>query len=69
MALDPATYVCQEHQADLTPLVQEALEDEGPPVAYKRGPQRARPFEVTVTCPGAGDSGPHLLVCTGTRTR
>ena len=34
--LDPDTYVCPEHQADLTAQVREALEDDGPPLAYQR---------------------------------
>ena len=75
MTLDPATYTCPDHQTDLTALIKEALEDDGPPVAYPRpqlpgraGP-RPRPFEVTVTCPGTPGGGPHELVCAGTRTR
>jgi hypothetical protein len=75
MALDPATYTCQKHHADLTAQVTDALQDDGPPLAYRRLPlpgraaPRPRPFEVTVTCPGTADSGPHPLVCTGTLTR
>ena len=38
MILDPDTYVCPEHQADLTAQVQEALEDDGTPLAYRRSP-------------------------------
>jgi hypothetical protein len=75
MTLDPATYTCPDHNLDLTDLVTEALDDDGPPIAYPRprlpgraGP-RPRPFEVTVTCPGAPGSGPHELVCAGTRTQ
>ena len=73
MILDPDTYVCPEHQADLTTQVQEALEDDGPPLAYKRPPLfrrgRAgpRPFRVIVTCPGAAGSAAHQLACAGTR--
>ena len=73
MILDPDTYVCPEHQADLTAQVQEALEDDGTPLAYKRpallgrGGWRARSFRVIVTCPGAAGSAAHRLACTGTR--
>jgi hypothetical protein len=73
--LDPETYSCQKHRTDLTGQVTEALDDDVPPLAYDRLPilgrasARPRPFEVTVTCPGTGGSGPHDLVCTGTRTR
>ena len=48
--LDPDTYVCPEHQADLTAQVQEALEDDDTPLAYKRptllrrGRSGPRPF-------------------------
>lgn len=74
MTLEPTTYSCPEHKADLTVQVQEALEDRGP-VAYQGIPllgkaaARARPFEVTVTCPGTADSGPHDLICSGIRTQ
>ena len=55
MTLDPVSYVCTAHNADLTALVTEALDDKAPPLAYfslrkKAGP---RPFQVIVTCPGA----------------
>jgi hypothetical protein len=75
MTLDPAIYTCPEHHADLTALVEEALEDDELPVAYKRLPMsgrsvgNVREFEVIVTCPGTAASGPHELVCTGTWTR
>jgi hypothetical protein len=70
MSLNPERYECPEHHTDLTDLVEEALEDEGPPVAYWRlrdrqadGPQ---PFRVIVTCPSAGG---HDLAFSGSRTR
>ena len=71
MILDPDTYVCPEHQADLTTQVREALEDDGPPLAYKRpalgrGGSGPRPFRVIVTCPGAPGSAEHPLACAGT---
>jgi hypothetical protein len=73
MKLDPDDYTCPDHQTDLTSQVLDALDDDGPPVAYRRpgflggrkpGP---RPFEVRVTCPGGGQ--PHQLTCAGTWTR
>jgi hypothetical protein len=74
MALDPESYTCPDHHTDLTALVEEALEDEAGEIAYGRrllgrAAPRPRPFEVTVTCPGAAVGGPHDLVCAGTRTR
>ena len=75
MKLEPATYMCPEHQADLTGQVREALDDDASiKYAYSRrflpgtaaGPN---PFEVIVTCPGAADSEPHRLTCTGTYVR
>ena len=72
MILDPDTYVCPEHQADLTAQVQEALEDDGPPLAYwrltlpGRGGSGPRRFRVIVTCPGTAGSAEHQLACTGT---
>lgn len=60
MRLTPATFACPTHHVDLTPRVIEALEDEGPPVAYGD-----RPFRVPVTCPGDGTSAAHPLVCSG----
>jgi len=70
MILDPARYECPDHHADLTGLVEDALEDQGPPVAYRRplsGRQgtAARAFQVIITCPGGGT--PHSLTCTGTQ--
>jgi hypothetical protein len=70
MTLDPTRYECPDHHADLTSLVEEALEDQGPPVAYRRplpgwGGTADRPFQVIVSCPGAGT--PHSLTCTGTQ--
>ena len=64
MTLDPARYECPDHHTDLTGLVEEALEDQGPPVAYRR-PSADQAFQVIVICPGAGT--PHSLTCTGTR--
>lgn len=72
MNLNPSDYTCPDHGVDLTGQVEEALEEDGPPVAYWRlslsrlpGP---RPFEVIVTCPGTG-AGAHQLTCTGTCTQ
>jgi hypothetical protein len=72
MTLDPDRYECPDHQVDLTGLVEEALLDEGPPVAYRRlWPGRKasgeRPFQVIITCPGADGTAPHPLTCTGTQ--
>ena len=71
MILDPETYVCPEHQADLTAQVREALEDDGPTLAYGPRPGRDRsgplPFRVIVTCPGTAGSAAHQLACAGTR--
>jgi hypothetical protein len=64
MTLDPDRYECPEHHADLTGLVQEELELQGPPAAYQPGPRR---FQVIVTCPGDGGAATHRLTCTGTR--
>jgi hypothetical protein len=67
---------CPDHHADLTGLVEEALEDQGPPFAYRRLlPGRKapglRPFQVIVTCPGTGtgEATPHSLTCTGIQTQ
>ena len=73
MILDPGRYECPEHHADLTGLVEEALEDQDTPFAYRRpllGRQAPadRPFRVIVTCPGDGGAAPHPLTCTGTQT-
>lgn len=70
MTLDPARYECPEHHTDLTGLVEEALEDQSPPVAYRRplsGRQGTadRSFQVIITCPGVGT--PHSLTCAGTQ--
>jgi hypothetical protein len=71
MALEPSSYQCPEHDTDLTELVEEALDDDTPPVAYfdlrKKPVERA--FQVIVTCPGTNDVGTHHLTCTGTWTR
>lgn len=64
MTLNPGRFECPDHHTDLTGLVEEALEDQGPPAAYRPGP---RPFQVIVTCSGSG-TGPHPLTCTGTYT-
>jgi hypothetical protein len=66
MTLDPDRYECPDHHIDITGLVQEALEELGPPVAYRPGP---RPFQVIVTCPGTSGAGAHPLTCTGTQAR
>lgn len=72
MILEPTSYSCPEHQADLTALVTEALDDDGPPVAYdsifRRRPAGPRPFQVIVTCPGAHGTGAHQLTCEGNWT-
>lgn len=73
MRLDPDNYPCPNHHTDLTQQVLDALDEDGPPVAYRRpgflggrkpGP---RPFEVLVTCPGDGQ--PHKQKCAGSFTR
>jgi hypothetical protein len=66
MALDPDRYECPDHHTDLTSQVEQALEEIGPPVAYRK--PGARPFQVIVTCPGASGTGRHSLTCTGTHT-
>jgi hypothetical protein len=63
MDLKPATFACPTHKHDLTELVRQALEEAGPPVAYRRG--ATRPFEVIVTCPGTSPDSAHQLTCTG----
>jgi hypothetical protein len=67
MALDPSRYQCPDHGTDLTSQVELALEETGPPVAYRK-PAGPRPFQVIVTCPGASGTGPHSLTCSGTHT-
>lgn len=62
MTVNPGRYECPDHHTDLTGLVEEALDEQGPPVAYRR----ERPFQVIVTCPGDG-TGAHQLTCTGTQ--
>jgi hypothetical protein len=64
MTLNPSHYECPGHHTDLTALVQEALDEQGPPVAYRPD----RPFQVIVTCPGRGGAGAHRLTCIGTQT-
>jgi hypothetical protein len=69
--LDPRDYTCPDHGIDLTGQVEQALEEDGPPLAYWGLLGRAagpRPFEVIVTSPGTG-GGAHELTCTGTCTR
>ena len=79
MILDPDSYTCPEHQADLTPLVLEVLEEDGPPGANTRRPPLAfsrppwlrkaagpREFQVVVVCPGTEASEAHDRVCYGT---
>jgi hypothetical protein len=58
--LTPTTYECPNHHVDLTRQVEEALQEQGPPVAYGD-----RPFRVPVSCPGDGTAGAHPLVCSG----
>lgn len=60
MQLIPATFDCPDHHVDLTPMIKTILEEDGPPTAYGD-----RPFEVTVSCPGDGTSGPHPQSCEG----
>jgi hypothetical protein len=67
MTLNPDRYECPGHHADLTALVEEAVDEQGPPIAYRR-PPGPRPFQVIVTCPGADGTGAHSLTCTGTQT-
>jgi hypothetical protein len=73
MTLDPAQYECPEDKTDLTAMVEEALVDDGEPVAYlgvvSRDYRRSRPFKVIVTCPGADGAAPHRVTCSGTHTR
>lgn len=71
MMLDPNSYECPEHHTDLTNLVEEALEDDAPPVAYLRlrKTTAVRSFQVIITCPGVDDAGPHQLTCSGIRTQ
>ena len=72
MTLDPGHYECPDHHTDLTPLVQKALEEQGPPLAYQpplgKPTPAARRFQVIVTCPGTSAAPAHQLSCTGTRT-
>jgi len=58
--LNPATYECPTHHVDLTAQIVEALEEQGPPIAYGD-----KPFRVQVSCRGDGTSGAHPLVCSG----
>jgi hypothetical protein len=71
MILDPSSYECPEHHADLTDLLEETLRDDDPPVAYfpLRKTMSVRPFRVVVTCPGAIGAGAHQLTCSGIRTQ
>lgn len=65
--VEPATFSCPTHGHDLTPQVVEALDELGPPVAYRRG---NRPFEVLVFCPGGeAPDGTHELACEGRYSR
>jgi hypothetical protein len=64
MTLNPSHYECPDHRTDLTGLAEQALDEQGPPVAYRPG----RPFQVIVTCSGTGSTGAHRLTCTGTHT-
>jgi hypothetical protein len=58
--LAPATYQCHLDHQDLTDEVREELADQIPVAFKKRG---LRPFEVIVTCPGAGT--PHDVSVSG----
>jgi hypothetical protein len=68
MILDPNQYECPQHHADLTSLVEDALYDDGPPVAYTWWRQKTsgpKSFRVIVSCPGASDTDAHWVTCTG----
>ncbi len=68
--LDPERYQCPDHEVDITYQVEEALDESYyRSVAYGGLQARPGPFEVIVTCPGAGQSGQHKLTCTGTWSR
>jgi hypothetical protein len=71
MTLDPSSYECAQHHTNLTGLVEEALEDDDPPLAYfrLRSTPATSPFEVIVTGPGANGAGSHQITYTGTQTR
>jgi hypothetical protein len=73
MTLDPVRYECPEHRTDLTSLVREALEYDGPPVAYLRTLRRRqsapKQFQVIVACPGENGTGAHSVTCAGKLTR
>jgi hypothetical protein len=58
--LTPATFECPIHHVDLTAVIEQALTEEGPPLAYGK-----RPFRVPVSCPGDGTSGAHQQTCAG----
>jgi len=68
MTLDPSSYECPDHHAGLTGLIEEALELQGPPIAF-RPRSGALPFQLIVTCPGTSSTGEHSLTCTGTQVR
>jgi hypothetical protein len=56
MTLEPGRYECPEHRTAPTNLVQKAIEDDGPPVAYRRTRRRRqqsglKPFKVIISCP------------------
>jgi hypothetical protein len=64
--MEPASFACPHHEGvDLTPQVEEQLEELGTPVAYDRSRlfKRHRAFEIVATCPGGGT--PHPQVCIG----
>jgi hypothetical protein len=67
MILNPSHYECPDDHADITALVEQVLEELGPPVAYRR-PPGPKPFQVIVTCPGASGAGSHSVTVTGTQT-
>jgi hypothetical protein len=58
--LEPNIYPCPTHGDELRPLVERALDREGPPAAYGG---KKKPFTVFVSCPGGGE--PHPQVCKG----
>ena len=71
ITLQPSSYVCHEHQHDLTAQVRHTLGDGDPdiPVMFRRPDAGPLPFRLIVTCPGATGANPHDLVCTGTYVR
>ena len=59
--LTPDTYPCPTHHVDLTPQVERALDEQGPP----RGVRRRSPFRVPVSAPATARPPRTRLDCTG----